>query len=401
MVLPVVWALLAGLALALSWVTGVGAFAWVGYLMLAALGLGAAAGRLGARGLRASRWLSADRVSLGGEVEVEVEVENRSRLPALWLYAAETLPAGLSMSGVRGRVGPLGGGGRFGFRYTLQGARRGYYQIGPTVLRTGDLFGLSVKERAEAPAVGLTVFPKIVAIQHARLPSRRSIGDVRARHRVLEDPVQVVGIRPYERSDGMRRVHWRATAHTGRLQSKLYELSSQVATALALNLRRSEYPSHPGEAEEAGELAIVTAASVAHHVLDRRQQASLLAAARDLAATGGDQMVRVGAGRGREQLTRILSALGRVSLGQVAPLAAALDREKEALAWGSLVVVITPSVGAELLRVLLNLRTSGFDVTAILVGRGPALAAGRAGLGAVGIRAMSVRSEADIHGLGL
>jgi len=40
MVLPLLWALLAGLALALSYVTGAASFAWVGYLMLAILAIG-------------------------------------------------------------------------------------------------------------------------------------------------------------------------------------------------------------------------------------------------------------------------------------------------------------------------------------------------------------------------
>ena len=58
------------------------------------------------------------------------------------------------------------------------------------------------------------------------------------RQRVLEDPSQIIGIRPYQHGDGLRRIHWRATAHTGRFQSKLFEVSAQVECVLALNLRR-------------------------------------------------------------------------------------------------------------------------------------------------------------------
>ena len=143
MVLPVLWALLAVLALVLSWVTAAAAFAWVGCLMIASWLIGLAAARLSQRGLTAARELSADRIPFGGEVTAEVTVKNRSRLPILWLAASEALPAGLPMTGLRGRLGPLSGRGTFSFRYTLHGARRGYYQLGPTLLRTGDLFGLA------------------------------------------------------------------------------------------------------------------------------------------------------------------------------------------------------------------------------------------------------------------
>jgi len=400
MILPLLWALLAGLALALSWVAGSASFAWVGYVMLAVLVIGLVAARVAERGLRAGRWLSADRIAFGDQVEVEVEVENRSRLPAAWVHAAETLPAGLQMTGVRGRVGPLGALDRFRFRYTLQGTRRGYYHLGPTILRTGDLLGLSIRERAAGPASGLIVYPKVVAIRHARLPSRRT-GDVRARRRVLEDPAQVVGIRPYQRTDGLKRVHWRATAHTGQLQSKLYELSAQVETAIAVSLRRREYAAAPGEAQESAELALIAAASIAQHVLDRRQRTGLLAVGRDPVGGDGARPVRVPPGRGREQLAAILSVLGRMSLGHCESLAACLEREKESFVWGSLVVVIAPAVDEELLRALLSLRTSGFDVNVILVGRGAWLAAEQAAIEAVGITATQVRSEADIRALGV
>src|SRR5574340_766763 len=108
MVLPLLWALLAGLALALSYVTGAASFAWAGYLMLVVLAIGFLLARLGERGLRATRYLSRDRVAFGEQVEVELEVANASRLPLLWAYAAETLPAGLQVTGARGRVGSLG-----------------------------------------------------------------------------------------------------------------------------------------------------------------------------------------------------------------------------------------------------------------------------------------------------
>jgi uncharacterized protein (DUF58 family) len=398
MVLPVPWLLLAALALSLGWVTATPAFYWLGYLMIAVWLIGAATGRLAQRGLVAVRKLSADRVQHGGEVAIEVTVSNTSSLPIPWLVAAESLPAGLPMAGLRGRVGPVAGHSSFSFRYTLQAARRGYYQLGPTALRTGDVFGLSRKEASGAGMEALTVFPRVIPITHARLPSRRPAGDVRARRRVLEDPTQVVGIRPYQRGDGLRRIHWRATAHTGRLQSKLFELSAQVENMLVLDLRRADYPENPGDAAEAAELAVTAAASIAHHVLERRQRVGLLALGRDPAGEPGDGLLRVSAGREREHLTAILSVLGRIQLGPSADLVSVLEREKEGWNWGALVVLITPGLAAGALRSAMGLRSSGFDVKAVLVGRAIGDAAG---LGPLGLTTMVVRSEADIHALDL
>jgi uncharacterized protein (DUF58 family) len=399
MVLPLLWVLLAALALVLGWTTGTVAFSWVAYLMLLAWIVGAIAARVAERGLVADRHISVDRIHHGGETTIGLTVANRSRVPVLWMVAAESLPAGLSMTGLRGRVGPLAGGASFSFRYTLHGARRGYYELGPTVLRTGDIFGLAQRERRAAGVASLTVYPKIVPITHARFPSRRPAGEVRARQRVLEDLTRIVGIRPYQHGDGLRRIHWRATAHTGRLQSKLFEVSAQVENTVVVNLRRADYPGGPSDAEDAAELAVTAAASIARHVLDRRQRIGLLALGRDPAGEAQDGLLRVRPGRDRDQLTEILSPLGRIELGPSETLSAVLEREKDDLHWGALLVVITPTLPPETVTSILGLRNSGFEVRAILVGR--TTPADAAGLEAFGVPTAVVRSEADISGLGI
>jgi uncharacterized protein (DUF58 family) len=400
MVVPVLWGLLGVLALVLSYVTASAAFAWVGYVMLALLLFGQLATRICARGLTAARELSADRVSFGGQVMVTVTVENRSRLPALWVAAAEPLAAGLPVRGIRGRIGPMKGRSHLRFSYVLEAARRGYYEIAPTVLRTGDLLGLAHRELSGGgPTSSLTVFPKLIPIHHTRFPSRRPSADVRAKRRVFEDDTQVVGIRPYQRSDSLRRVHWRATAHTGRLQSKLFQVSAQAAATIVLDLRRAAYGSPPGPAGEMAELAISCAASLAHHLLDRRQPTGLLCLAYDPAirTTG---LHRIPFGRGREQLAAILSLLGCVRLGAAEGLGPALWKEQEEFPWGSLVIAITPQVDAELMRALLALRTSGLEVHVVLVSRAPSLST-QAALESIGIAASRLRQEEEIGGLGL
>lgn len=399
MVVPLLWGLLGVLAVAISRATGAGVFGWVGYLMLAALGLGQAMTALAARGLRASRWVSADRMAFGEKVRVEVEVENDSSFPAAWVAAAESLPVGLAIRGLRGRVGPMAGRSKFRFSYALEGSRRGYYRLGPVSLRTGDLFGLAEREKPAAGVSAVTVFPRVTAIEHARLSSRRPAPEVRARPRAFEDPSQVVGVRPYQSGDGWRRVHWRATAHTGELQSKLYEVSAQVAAMLVVNLRRTDYAGPSAEVEGWVELAMTCAASLANHLLERRQPVGLMCVGYD-PATGEDGPQRVPFGRGREQLTALLSVLGRMELGEGEPLGVVLRREQVQMPWGALVIVITPRIVGPALPALLSLKTAGFAAHVVLVG-GAATAATRVPLTVAGIPTSRIRTQEEIGGLGL
>jgi uncharacterized protein (DUF58 family) len=400
MILPSIWALLAGLALVLGWGTGLAVFAWVGYFMLVLLAISLVTARLCYQGLSATRELSVDRVRLGERVEVKVEVRNPSPLPAFWLVAAESLPVGLPMSGSRGRVVPLAWGREFSFSYRLEGARRGYHELGPTVVRTGDLFGLFSRRAAYGGSDWLTVYPKIVPLVHASLPSRRALGEVRTRRRVLEDPTQTIGIRPYQRGDSLRRVHWRATAHTGKLQSKLFELTAQPDVTIVLNLNRADYPTSPHEATDSAELAITTAASIAQHLLTGEQRLGLLVLGRDPAAAGSSDPRVVKSERGRGQLASILSLLGRVELGASERLCDLLEREKERFVWGTMVVVITPKVDREAVLALLGLRTAGFGLELILAARHGA-APSRSEMGMIGLSAARVQSEEDIRGLDL
>ena len=82
--------------------------------------------------------------------------------------------------------------------YQLQFKHRGYYQIGPLMLETGDLFGLHRRYRMLTEPHFVLVYPDIVPLEGYDLASRRPIGEVRMAHRLFEDPTRIAGVRPYE-----------------------------------------------------------------------------------------------------------------------------------------------------------------------------------------------------------
>ena len=116
--------------------------------------------------------------------------------------------------------------GRKTVHYQLRCNMRGYYQIGPLVLETGDLFGLHRRWRVLTHPHFVLVYPEVVPLEGYGLASRRPIGEVRMVHRLYEDPTRIAGVRAYQAGDPLNRVHWRATARTGQLHSKVYEPST-------------------------------------------------------------------------------------------------------------------------------------------------------------------------------
>ena len=132
----------------------------------------------------------------------------------------------------------------------------------PLVLETGDLFGLHRRYRVLTSPSFLLVYPEVVPLEGYDIASQRPIGEVRISHRLFEDPTRISGVRQYQSGDPLNRVHWRATARTGLLHSKVYEPSMITGATIVLEFNEAAYDtrSEPYRSE----LAVTTAASLAH-----------------------------------------------------------------------------------------------------------------------------------------
>src|SRR5262249_39648190 len=136
----------------------------------------------------------------------------------------------------------IGPGGRVAVRYQLTCRMRGYYQLCPLGMESGGLFCLHRRYLVDAPPTYLLVYLRIVPLLGYEPGSRRPIGDIRMTHRLYEDPTRIAGIRAYEVGDPLNRVHWRATARAGTLQSKLYEPSSLSGATIVLDFHEAAWP---------------------------------------------------------------------------------------------------------------------------------------------------------------
>src|SRR5438874_3438573 len=202
------------------------------------------------QGLTATRSCDRDTAEVGDKVGVEVSVHNNGSLPVPWVLLEDLLTgsalnqraARLTVKGKRLQLRMISGGGTIAVRYQITCRMRGYYQLGPLVIESGDLFGLHRRYRVDAAPTYLLVYPRIVPLIGYELASRRPIGDIRMTHRLYEDPTRIAGIRAYEAGDPLNRIHWRATARAGTLQSKLYEPSSLSGATIVLDFHEAAWP---------------------------------------------------------------------------------------------------------------------------------------------------------------
>jgi uncharacterized protein (DUF58 family) len=336
---------------------------------------------------------------IGDKVAVHLTIRNRGFLPVPWVILEDLLPKAsldrrfprLRVKGKRLQVAMIRSGGELDVRYQLECLARGYHAIGPLVMENGDLFGLHRRFRVETNPAYLLVYPRVVPLTGYDLESRRPIGDVRMTHRLFEDPTRIAGVRPYEAGDPMNRVHWRATARTGQLHSKIHEPSTLSGATVLLDLHSEGYPER-GEPFRS-ELAVTTALALANAVYVMGQQMGLVTNGRDAAErlktegvtddprtrqvarsanpigenTNRLEPMFVDTRRGVEQLHRVRETLALAELTDGMTFAQMVMEAAPRIPRDATVVAVLPHVPVETAIALGNLKRRGLAITAVLV----------------------------------
>lgn len=362
------------------------------YLFAGAFALSRWWSRKALTAVAASRKLPA-RAFLGEQFEVELVIHNTSLLPVVWLRILESIPVELAESPFR-RVVSLGPRERKRFTYPLRARKRGYYQLGPLVLNTGDILGIGGDFSDERLIHNLTVFPKIIPLTNLPLPSRSPMGTLRHTQPIFADPSRVTGKRNYVEGDSLRTIDWKATATTGNLQVKLFEPSIALDATILLNMDGRDYGRKTKFTST--ELAIVAAASIANFVVERRQSVGLVTNGIDpLSAKNKAQSLLPR--KGRESLMHLLEVLARLEMSEAEPFAALLGREIARLPWGTTLVLITGVVDEQIFGELFKARRSGMSAVLVLCGPVPGYSTIRAQARHFGFPIYQLFNEPDLN----
>lgn len=358
--------------------------------------------RYALRNLVFRQQLSQPRAFYGETVTLSISVENQKILPLPWLEVEDEIPEHLTL--LTGRASPLYKVNRmllahtfslWAFqrvtrRYKLACTRRGVHGFGPVTLRSGDPFGWLIREASLNARTTLLVYPLVAPLEKFGLPSRHPFGDYTTPRRLIEDPLRVAGVREYVRGDDPRRIHWKATARLGELQSKVYEPSSQYRLLILLDIN-SYAEAWMGVDSEIQELTISAAASLAQWALDEGYSVGLLANSllagvdHEKAAEGDEIKIAQGAtasalsfmhrtripmASDSAQRERILAALGRLLAYFGSPIDRLIELEQATLPIGATVVLVSAAAALSEATVerLIEMRRHGCAVHLALTG---------------------------------
>ncbi len=298
-----------------------------------------------------------DHIFTGETISVEVQLHNRSWWPIPWLRYEEAPPITLSTGSAIHQVVALRPKEDVRLSYDLAGHQRGYYQIGPGILNTGDLFGFTESRGMADEPQHLTVYPRVIPLTHVELTSRAPHGTIKSRQHIFADPARISGIREYRSGDPLKAIDWKSSARVGSLQVKKYEPAVSLTTVIFLDLNAAAYTRQLRTS--ASEWAIVVASSLANYLIGQRQAVGL-------ACNGVDPLTEshgwtIPPRPGRTHLMKLLEWLARVQLDETVPLAERLPAAAVGLAWGTTVVAVTPSGDQATCTALHRLRRTGLN----------------------------------------
>ncbi len=400
------WFVLALIGASLALQAGLVAFA--GYVLLGVLLLTRYLAKAWITHIEGSRECQAGPLQVGDSVDVIVKLKNTGTLPIGWLLVEDMLlesalrqrPPRVNIQGRRITVLYIPRGKTKVIKYKITFAVRGYYQIGPTFVETGDVFGLHRRHRVLSEPAFVLVLPRILPLAQYEFASQRPIGEVRLANRLFEDPTRTAGVRPYQVGDPLQRVHWRATARTGELHVRVYEPTSLAGATVLIDFHGSGYFTRGEPARS--ELAVTTACSIAYAVSLLNQQIGFASNGRDAAERIRDEAlekatpeeeseegfetrneararfeevaqtdrlrpVQVTTRRGYDQFNQIRESLARLELTDGMTFSRLVVEVAPRMPKDATVIAILPQVSVETSIALGQLRRQGFAISVILV----------------------------------
>ncbi len=300
------------------------------------------------------------RAQVGQIFEERFEVRNDGHLPDLWLEVLDQS----DLPGSRGSrvLTMVGGGEQRSYRARTRLVQRGIFSLGPTVMMSGDLFGLFPVQRSVPADTSLLVYPMMAEIEGFPSPPGLLPGGEALHLRTHQVTPNASGVREYVPGDSLNRIHWPSTARKDQLMVKEFELDPMAEVWIFLDadqaVQHAQPYSPPDQAIDAlwrpweevalppstEEYAVSIAASLGRHFLRQGRAVGLASYLHSSKKT----LDVLPPDRGGRQLGKMLEVLAPLRAEGDLPISALVTAHAKHVPRGSTVIVITPSVQDEI-----------------------------------------------------
>ena len=303
-----------------------------------------------------TRSLKPWQVHVGDKCQVTLELANPSRLrtPVLRLADEISFSTGSATGPFQSPdllVVPVHSGDKLAVSYRLPTEERGRVFVGPLTLTVTDPMSMAARHLQLGDQAEAMVYPAVFPVgPPPRLPG--NMFDAVRRSPMAKSGDELYGLRPFQRGDDPRRIHWRTSAHHDELIVRQFEEFSHTHTTVVLDTRSAQLGASAGR--ERFEAMVSAAASICRASQRRGDQTRLTTTAEFDSGFGSDSA----------HLHKIYEHLALVSPG-VGSLIGAVERLGQEHG-GGLVVAVTAEVNGTESGSLVPLGTQFSSKTVVL-----------------------------------
>lgn len=299
-----------------------------------------------------SKWLKLEwtsdqtRVMPGTPVTITVRLYNRSWLPLPSTWLRFSLPEHVTADGgdevktsnqrtiVRLRF-DLPMRQSAARTLTLTPHKRGTVWLTEIQSETLPLFAGEVTSLPLSLSFSLLVYPLPLPLPPLSLEETQPDGGRLSRQRQQEDVTFLRGARPYMPGDRFKHIHWKATAKTGTLETRLFEHTAHPNWRIVGHILPSYEPMQQRHNDEGNERVISSLAALSMLCRKKSIGCELLLTVRQR----GREHFHMPAGSGKTHHLHVMTQLAQMHHYVTTPLASLLRRLEESPAKAAIILV--------------------------------------------------------------
>ncbi len=304
-----------------------------------------------------TRYLPEPKTFEGDSVTVHLRITNRGRSSGL-IEVFDKLPSTMKLIKGSSRVFlNLRRNESVDIRYTIECPLRGYYLLGPIILRKRDFFNIFCDKRVIWSRSYMTVYPRAEEVRNLPLRSRyRKVHPGMLTLRQLGYGTEFHSIRDYIRTDPFKKINWKATAKYNKLMVNQYEIEDVFDVMLFVDARAITKVGSP--LRNPLEFCIKAAATLAISFMRRTNRVGLV--------TYNNKVRIIKPGSGETQLATIMSTLtGTYAMGDTT-FKTAVETATPFLTPRSPIILISSLDGDKTIKsTIRDLSAKHFDVSVI------------------------------------
>jgi uncharacterized protein (DUF58 family) len=220
--------------------------------------------------LKVERVISKEKLMAGEEVTITITLTRRSNFPLFYLVLEDLIPESLLREArydgnahqIQSRIllFPLFRK-RLTYSYTINPAPRGLFKFDQIMVKTGDIFGFVLKSATVSIKDQIFVYPQYQDIERWETGKMLQTGMKKVGKRSYTDYTSTVSVRDYVPGDRMSWLHWKASARSNKLLTKVFEQQRNDDFVIVLDHCKTSY----GALDWLFERGVSLAASLVHY----------------------------------------------------------------------------------------------------------------------------------------